>query len=95
MVAGEVAEGIEGIDWVWDYTTRVGPWQYGKLKRVGLPVSTECPGTHDSALKLLMERRFLRSGQRLLEDRWDGRVIWNVKPDGPFVSRPSPTTLNL
>ena len=70
MIAGEVAEGIEGIDWVWDYSTRVGPRQDGKLKRIGLPVNSDCPGTHESALKLLVGSRFLRPGQRLLEDRW-------------------------
>ena len=72
VVTSEVAESIEGVDWVWDYTTRVGPRQYGKLKSVGLPITTECPGTHDSALILLMGGRFLRPGQRLLEDRWVG-----------------------
>jgi hypothetical protein len=88
VVAGEVVQGIEGVDWVLDYATRTGPRQYGKLRRVGLP-------THDSAIKLFTERRFLHSGQRLLEDRWDGRVLWNIKPDGPFVSGPGPDTLNL
>ena len=95
MIAGEVADGVEGVDWVWDYSTRIGPRQYGKLKRVGLPVTAECPGTHESAFKMLMERRFLRSGQSLLEDRWGGRVLWNNVPDGPFVSGPGPASLNL
>ena len=95
VIAGEAVEGIEGVDWVWDYSSRLGPRQYGKLKRAGLPTTTECPGTHESALRLLMERRFLRSGQSLLEDRWGGRVLWNVVPDGPFVSGPGPASLNL
>ena len=90
VVAGEDVQGIEGVDWVWDYATRTGPRQYGKLKRVGLLM-----GTHDSAIRLFTERRFLHSGQRLLEDRWGGRVLWNIKPDGPFVSGPGPDTLNL
>ena len=95
VVTGEVVEGIEGVDWIWDYATRTGPRQYGKLKRVGLPMSAECPGTHDSAVKLFTERRFLHSGQRLLEDRWGGRVLWNVRPDVPFVSGLEPATLNF
>jgi hypothetical protein len=95
VIAGEAVEGIEGVDWVWDYSSRLGPRQYGKLKRAGLPTTTECPGTHESALKMLMERRFLRSGQSLLEDRWGGRVLWNAVPDGPFVSGPGPASLNL
>ena len=91
----EVVEGTEGVDWVWDYTTRIGPRQYGKLKRVGMPVIGVSPGTHESALTLWTQNRFLRPGQRLLEDRWGGRVIWNVPLDGPFVSGPGPTGLNL
>jgi len=95
VVAGEVVQGIEGVDWVWDYATRTGPRQYGKLKRVGLPMIAECPGTHTSAIKLFTERQFLHSGQRLLEDRWGGRVLWNIEPVGPFVPGPGPDTLNL
>jgi hypothetical protein len=63
VIAGETVEGTEGVDWVWNYFKRLGPRQYGKLKRAGLPTTTECPGTHESALKMLMEHRFLRSGQ--------------------------------
>ena len=95
VVAGEVVQGTEGVDWVWDYATRTGPRQYGKLKRVGLRMTEECPGTHDSAIKLFTERQFLHSGQHLLEDCWGGRVLWNIRPDGPFVSGPGPDTLNL
>ena len=29
VVAGEVVQGIEGIDWVWDYATRTGPRHTG------------------------------------------------------------------
>jgi len=95
VVDGEVVEGTLGIDWVWDYATRTGLRQYGKLKRVGLRIAGECPGTHDSAIKLFTQRQFLHSGQRLLEDRWGGRVLWNIKPMGPFVPGPGPDTLNL
>ena len=95
VIAGETVEGTEGVDWVWNYFKRLGPRQYGKLKRAGLPTTTESPGTHESALKMLTERRFLRSGQSLLEDRWGGRVLWNVQPVGPFVSGPGPASLNL
>jgi hypothetical protein len=95
VIAGETVEGTEGVDWVWNYFKRLGPRQYGKLKRAGLPTTTESPGTHESAIKMMMERRFLRSGQSLLEDRWGGRVLWNVMPDGPFVSGPGPASLNL
>ena len=95
VVAGEVVQGTEGVDWVWDYATRTGPRQYGKLKRVGLRMTEECPGTHDSAIKLFTQRQFLHSGQRLLEDRWGGRVLWNIEPVGPFASGPGPDTLNL
>ena len=95
VVDGEVVEGTVGIDWVWDYATRIGPRQYGKLKRVGLRITGESPGTHDSAIRLFTQRQFLHSGQRLLEDRWGGRVLWNVEPVGPFVPGPGPETLNL
>ena len=36
VVAGEIVQGAEGVERVWDYSTRIGPRQYGKLKRVGL-----------------------------------------------------------
>jgi hypothetical protein len=95
VVAGEIVQGAEGVEWVWDYSTRIGPRQYGKLKRVGLQITGECPGTHDSAIRLFTRRQFLHSGQRLLEDRWGGRVLWNVEPVGLFVPGPGPDTLNL
>jgi len=39
------------------------------LGDTGMPVDADCSGTHDSALKLLIGSRYLRPGQRLLEDR--------------------------
>ena len=25
VIAGEAVEGVEGVDWVWDYSSRLGP----------------------------------------------------------------------
>ena len=80
---GEIVTGVEGIDWVWNYGEKLGPRQYGKMKR-NLPMNSSWPGTRESAMQLLVGPEFLRSGQSLLQDRWGGRVIWGVEPDESY-----------
>ena len=48
-----------------------------------MPINSSWPGTWESAMQLLVGPEFLRSGQSLLHDRWDGRVIWGVEPSEP------------
>ena len=80
---GELVTGVEGIDWVWNYGEKLGPRQYGKMRR-NMPLSSSWPGTRESAMQLLVGPEFLRAGQSLLQDRWGGRVIWGVEPTEPY-----------
>jgi hypothetical protein len=81
---GEVVTGVEGVDWVWNYADRLGPRQYGKMRR-NIPTPLSQPGTRQSALQLLVGSEFLRPRHNLLEDRWGGRVIWGTQPAEPYT----------
>ncbi len=91
--AGEIVGGVKGVDWVWDYDSSRSSTAW-EIEMCGF--DRHCSMSWNSRFRLAMTGgRFLRPRQHLLEDRWGGRLIWNVKPTGLFVSGPGPMTLNL
>ena len=82
---GEIFVGEKGVDWVEDFSTRLGPRTYGKLVQRDRVRPPEV-GTMKSAAKLFLELALRPGGVDVIQDRFGFRVLSRPKPDDPSAA---------
>ena len=79
---GELVVGEKRVDWVDDYSTRLGPRLYGRLVRRDRVKPSEV-GTMESAAKIFLDLALRPGGVEVLEDCSGFRVLSLPNPDDP------------
>jgi hypothetical protein len=77
---GELVVGERGIDWVDDYSTRLGSRVYRRLVRRDRMRPSEV-GTVESAAKICLDLALRPGGVRILEDCSGFRILSFPRPD--------------